>query len=75
MTTDEVEAQDAEGYCCAMRRHFVLGIVGVRANEEMPTDMADYVMEWEPKLVISIHYCPFCGEDIDIDKNPLRIAT
>lgn len=73
MTANEIETADS--YCCAMRQHFVLGIVGVRANEEMPVDMVDYVIEWEPQLVVAIHYCPFCGEGIATDKDPLRVAT
>ncbi len=57
-----------ENYCCAMRRHFLVGIMGTRTDEEVPTDMADFVLAWEPQIVIAIKFCPFCGATIKGDE-------
>lgn len=54
----------AEVYCCSMRRHFLLGIVGQRSDEGMPVEAADFILEWEPKIIIKIRYCSFCGEKV-----------
>lgn len=51
-------------YCCTMRRHFLVGIVGVRKGEPTPIEAADFVIAWEPKILIKIKYCPFCGKQM-----------
>lgn len=65
MTNDET-------YCCAMRRHFLIGIIGTRRGEPAPIDLADYVVEWEPKIVIRIKHCPFCGKVLPDDDTVRR---
>lgn len=58
-------------YCCPMREHFLIGIVGV-AKGIAPADAVDFVIDFDaPKPVIAIKYCPFCGTKID-GKQPLR---
>jgi hypothetical protein len=52
-------------YCCLMRRHFIFGIIGERAGEDAPVDTADFIVQWEPKPIIGIKFCPFCGKAID----------
>jgi len=53
-----------ESYCCSMRRHFFLGITGVRADEEMPVEAVDFIDVWEPKMIVNVRFCPFCGKDV-----------
>lgn len=58
-------------YCCPMRAHFLIGIVGV-AKGDAPVDVADFILDYESeKPVIVIKYCPFCGTKID-GNQPLR---
>lgn len=54
-----------ETYCCSMRRHFILGIVGVRSGENIPVDVVDFLKSFEGPPIIEIKYCPFCGQRID----------
>lgn len=56
-----------------MRQHFILGIMGVRESGPAPVDAADFVIQFEPKIIIAIKYCPFCGAAID-GKQTLGIA-
>ncbi len=56
-----------------MRKHFLIGIIGV-AQGPAPTESADFVVSWEPKILIAIKYCPFCGKQIDVVKEQLRTA-
>lgn len=58
----------AAEYCCQMRAYFLIGIVATRTDVPQPVDIADYVMEWEPQIVIKIRHCPFCGEKIRDDE-------
>lgn len=53
-------------YCCPMRSHFFLGIVGQRKGPQ-PIELADFIIQWEPQIVIGIRYCPFCGTTIERD--------
>ena len=69
--TDE---EEVEVYCCAMRRHFVLGIVAYRKGEDMPTEAIDFAIEYEPRLIIAFKFCPFCGQPRS-EEDTLRIAT
>lgn len=55
---------DDETFCCPMRRHFLVGIIGVREDEPAPVDVADFVIQWEPKVLIRIKHCPFCGDEL-----------
>lgn len=58
-------------YCCPMREHFLIGIVGERPGDA-PIDAADFVIDFDaPKPVIAIKYCPFCGTKIG-GQQPLR---
>ena len=57
-----------ENYCCAMRKHYLIGIVGQRNDEPMPMEAADFVVSWEPKVTLNILYCPFCGQKITADQ-------
>ena len=36
------------GRCCAMSRKFMTGVTGARADVPMPTDAADYIIDWSP---------------------------
>lgn len=54
-----------ETYCCSMRRYFLVGLVGTRANEEMPIEAADFIDVWEPQMIVNIKFCPFCGANVD----------
>mgnify|MGYP000592625278 CR=1 FL=1 len=47
-------------YCCEMRRHFILGIIATRGPE--PTEIADFAIAWEPKILVAPVYCGWCGE-------------
>ena len=47
-----------------MRRHFLIGIVSCKEGPA-PTDVADFVIAFEPTIVIAIKYCPFCGTQIN----------
>ena len=51
-----------EQYCCGMRRYFLFGIIGHRQDEQAPTELCDFVTRWEPRIVVRIKHCPFCGE-------------
>lgn len=64
---------DQEIFCCAMRRYFTITIVGTRPGERPPTDVADYIIDFE-NLVIAIKHCPFCGKVIDRNETR-RIVT
>ena len=57
-----------ENYCCPMRKHYLIGIVGQRNDQPMPTEAADFIAQWEPKLILNIRYCPFCGNEITPDQ-------
>lgn len=55
-----------ENYCCAMRRHFLIGMVGIRNDEPTPTDVVDFIHDFNAKpAIILIKFCPFCGAPID----------
>lgn len=60
-------------YCCRARQRFVLGIVGENPEIELGVEVADLVVRWEPKILLRIRFCPFCGVAID-GRQPLRIA-
>lgn len=62
----------AENFCCAMRRHFLVGIVGARAGDP-PVEHLDFMIEFDPP-VITIKFCPFCGKDITRDQT-VRFGT
>jgi len=65
--------QIVEGpYCCPVRRHLFIGIIGER-KEAPPVELADFIIQWEPQLVVGIKYCPFCGQIIKRG-DALRIA-
>jgi hypothetical protein len=61
-------------YCCGMRRYFRFGITGVSKTEQAPTEIVDFVTQWEPKIVVRIKHCPFCGEVIPPDAD-VRITN
>lgn len=49
-------------WCCTARQHFVLAIIGTVGDP--PADIADFITQWEPQMVVSIVYCPFCGKRV-----------
>jgi hypothetical protein len=61
-----------DGYCCDMRRHFLVGIVAERHDQPAPIECMDFVVTFEPRIVIAIKFCPFCGQRIDPKQQPLR---
>ena len=61
-------------YCCPMRGHFLIGIVGEAAGDA-PVDVADFIIDFDsPKPVIVIKYCPFCGTKIGGDQSLRKIV-
>lgn len=58
--TGDVPKPADPDYCCEMRRHFVLGIVGTNGPE--PTDVASFAIAWEPKIILAPLFCSWCGE-------------
>lgn len=52
------------GWCCAMRRKYLLQITGHDRTLPDPVDLADFVTSWAPQIVVMIKYCPFCGGSI-----------
>lgn len=63
-----------ETYCCAMRKHFYLGIVGTRPGADAPAEAVNFIHSWEPgkQIVYTIKFCPFCGTELTDDQT--RIA-
>ncbi len=62
-----------EQYCCGMRRYFLFAIVGQRGDEDAPVEMADFIVVWEPTIVIRMKFCPFCGVELP-EKDTLRLT-
>ena len=61
-----------EKYCCKMRAHFLIGVVGTREGDA-PVEAADFIIAFEPKIIMKIKYCPFCGKEMTHD-GTLRIG-
>lgn len=55
-----------------MRRHIVSAIVGTRGKA--PTNLVDYVEEWEPTIRLRAKFCPWCGKPLAADA-PVNIVT
>ena len=65
---------DYPGFCCAMRRKFLVGVVMEAPDLADPIDLVDF-LDWDQKTqggrpIIRIRYCPFCGTKIG--DQPLR---
>jgi len=60
-------------YCCQLRRKFVVAIVADDESVFFPTDQVDAIVAWEPRIVVRIAFCPFCGTKIAPDA-PTRVA-
>lgn len=59
-------------YCCAMRRHFLIGIIAI-AEAPTPIEAVDFI-DFDQKTrddrpIIKIKFCPFCGKQVH---GPLR---
>ncbi len=65
-------ALSKDRYCCPVRRHFLIGIIGQRA-EPPPVEIADFILAWEPKIIVGIRYCPFCG--VELQREDPRTVT
>lgn len=56
------------GYCCSMRRKFLVGIVGEDTSLPLPTEAADFIDFDEPpengQVTMRIRFCPFCGQKV-----------
>jgi hypothetical protein len=61
-----------ENYCCPMRRHFLIGILGHR-DEPTPLDAVDFYVD-PVNLILAIKFCPFCGKQLDMNQS-FRAAT
>jgi len=48
--------------CCAMRKYVQIGIVALHG--EPPVEMADFVSQWEPQMILRVAYCSWCGRRI-----------
>ena len=59
-------------YCCKMREHFLVGIIGKQAGDP-PIEHLDFMLGFDPP-VIAIRYCPFCGSRI-ANNDTLRTRT
>lgn len=59
--------QPHEGYCCRMRARFVLVIGGINTNYPEPAEVADFVTEWHPRILLSTRYCALCGQSLPGD--------
>ena len=58
-----------------MRRHFLIGLVGVRADEPVPIEAGEFVADFEAKpMIVRIKFCPFCGAKIDAGQTVRTIA-
>lgn len=55
----------SSSYCCPMRARFLVAIVGVDQRSPEPLELADYVLQWSPSIIVGIRFCPFCGTVID----------
>lgn len=56
-----------------MRDHFLIGIVGTKADSPTPVDVADFVVRWEgERMLMGIKFCPFCGKQINWNTDELR---
>lgn len=58
-------------FCCAMRQRFVVAIVGVNPNVAEPTEVVDFVVDFQNEsggTTLGFKYCPWCGK-------PLNYAT
>lgn len=65
----------SESYCCPMRRHFVMGLIGVRAGEPAPVEASDFVVDFTAKpMILRIKFCPFCGARLGADQT-VRVPT
>ena len=64
-------AVEEQEYCCAMRRHFIIGIAGARGDEPVPFDVMEFMPDIQTKLIV-IKFCPFCGVQLD-NNQPVRI--
>ena len=56
---------EEEKHCCEMKRHYILGIVATNGPE--PTEMVDFAVAWEPKILIAPKFCGWCGSKIESD--------
>ncbi len=57
------------GFCCAMRRKFLVQIVGEDPSLPNPVDLVDFldfdICRVDRMPVIRIRFCPFCGKAAD----------
>lgn len=56
-----------------MRRHFVIGIAGTRADEPTPFEIMEFMPDITTKLIV-IKFCPFCGVELD-NTQPFRVTS
>lgn len=54
--------------CCPLRSYFLLQIVGARPDMPEPVEVADFVVQWEPFIIVATKFCPFCGTEIPRDR-------
>lgn len=52
-------------FCCPLREHFLIGVVGVRSAGPVPVEAGEFIEDFaveHPKIVT--RFCPFCGASI-----------
>jgi hypothetical protein len=52
-------------FCCKMRRHFLIGVVGARNSESLPVEAGEFIEDFtaqQPKILT--RFCSFCGARI-----------
>lgn len=59
------------GFCCALRRKFIPGILAEDPSIPLPIDAVDLVIHWGSPTVLRLRFCPFCGTKTD-DSQVLR---
>ena len=64
-------------YCCQMRAHFIIGVIGRNEDVPAPLQALNYIRDWnkstDPEQIskaqvgetvwLQLRFCPFCGRE------------